>query len=196
MLKEQAELVAAEARTKAESIFGVSDVQVVVEENPDAVIPETGAGGYTPDSHTVFVYIDPNNHNLQNNLEAEVRSTVTHEFHHAVRNRTINWKTDTLLGALVTEGLADHFDLEMNGGKPRPWSLALTGQDLSELKRLAEPEYENRTYDHAAWFFGSEERGIPRWGGYALGFKLVSDYLVKTGKKASELVSAPSADFK
>lgn len=196
MLKDQAEIVAVEARKTAESLFGVTDIQVFVEENPDSVIPETGVGGYTPDSHKVLVYIDSNSQSLQKNLETEVRRTVIHEYHHAVRNRAVDWKTDTLLGAIVTEGLADHFDLEVNGGEPRPWSIALTNEQLDSFRSFAKCEYESRKYDHAAWFFGSEEKGIPRWAGYSLGFKIVGDYLSRTGKKASELVFAPSIIFK
>lgn len=193
---EAAQAIALDALSRAQKVLGGEGVRVIVEENSGGTIPETGVGGFTPDSHTVYVYIDSTHPSLQENLGREVLSTVTHEYHHAIRNRAIDWESDTLFGAMITEGLADHFDLELNGGGPRPWSIALSEQQLSGLKDSAAREFDSRTYDHAAWFFGSEDRGIPSWGGYALGFKLVSEYLALTGTKASELVSVPPERFK
>ncbi|HRH55397.1 MAG TPA: DUF2268 domain-containing putative Zn-dependent protease [Candidatus Paceibacterota bacterium] len=194
-MKEEAEKVAASAREVAESIFGVSDVEIIVEVNPEFVIPQTGAGGFTPSSHSVFIYIDPENINLQQNLEREIRSTVTHEYHHAVRNRAINWEKDSLLGAMITEGLADHFDIEVNGGGPRPWSVALSGMQLEEFEIRARPIFDSRDSNNNAWLLGSETEGLPKWGGYSLGFKLVGDYLTKTGKKTYQLVAEPPTIF-
>lgn len=194
-MKEEAERIAAEALKRAAKVLGPTDLKIIIEEDKGQAIPETGIGGSTPDSHTIFVYLDPENLNLQQNLEREVRSTVTHEYHHAVRNRSIDWQTDTLLGAMITEGLADHFDLEVNGGEPRPWSIALLDDQLEESERKTEPFYENRNFDWGLWFFGSQPDQVPRWAGYALGFKLVGDYLTKTGEKASALVSAPAERF-
>jgi len=184
-----------EALSKAKSIFPVEDISVEIKEDSELVIPETGAGGYTPDSNTIFIYYDSNNMNLKKHLQDEIRSTVTHEFHHAIRNRAYNWKEDTLLGAMITEGLADHFDLEVNGGEQKPWSTALNDAEIEIFKKIAEPEFNSREYNHAEWFFGSEKRNIPKWTGYALGFKLVGDYLNKMGKRASELVAEPAEAF-
>ncbi len=186
---------AEDALAKVKAIFNVEDVSMTIQEDPEQTIPETGAGGNTPDSHTIFVYFDSNNPHLKTNFQEEIKSTVAHEFHHAVRNRTFNWREDTLLGAMVTEGLADHFDIEINTGKPKPWSLALSEDELSRVKDIAVQEFASRKYDHQDWFFGSESRGIPKWTGYSIGFRLVGDYLLKTGKKASELVSEPAESF-
>lgn len=191
----EVKLAVDEALAKAKGIFNVEDVSVEAKEDPNQVIPETGAGGYTPDSHTIFVYFDSNSDNFRKNVREEIKSTVTHEFHHAIRNRTYNWKEDTLLGAMVTEGLADHFDIEINGAKPKPWSIALNDADLDRIKELATPEFNSREYNHSDWFFGSQERNIPKWAGYAVGFKLVGDYLQRTGKKASALVAEPAKSF-
>lgn len=184
-----------EALSEVKRIFNVEDVSVEIREGPEQTIPETGAGGYTPDSHTIFVYYDSNNENLKENLRDEIKSTVTHEFHHAIRNRTFNWEEDTLLGAMVTEGLADHFDIEVNAGIPKPWSIALNTEELERVKEIASPEFSSRTYNHSNWFFGSQEKEIPKWAGYSIGFKLVDDYLQRTGRKASELVSEPAESF-
>ena len=194
-MESEVKIIVEEALAKAKSIFNVEDVSVEINEDPDQVIPETGVGGFTPDSHTIFVYYDSTNQNLKEKLQQEIKSTVTHEFHHAIRNRIFNWKEDTLLGAMITEGLADHFDIEVNGGQPKPWSIALNDDELEKVKGTATPEFNSREYNHDDWFFGSESRNIPKWAGYAIGFKLVGDYLKKIDKKASELVVEPASSF-
>jgi uncharacterized protein YjaZ len=194
-MKEEIQFAAEKALAKAKSIFNVDDVLVEIKEDPNKVILETGVGGYTPNSHTIFVYYDSTNKNFRENPREKIKSTVTHEFHHAVRNRTYNWKEDTLLGAMITEGLADHFDIEVNGGEPKPWSVVLKDVEIERIKVIANPEFNSREYNHSEWFFGSQERNIPRWAGYAIGFKLVDSYLKKSGKKASELVAEPAKSF-
>lgn len=187
--------IAERTLTRVKSIFGVDDVALEVREDAERTIPETGAGGFTPDSHTIFVYFDSKNPYFAKNFEREIKSTVAHEFHHAVRNRAFNWEKDTLFGAMITEGLADHFDLEMNGGTPHPWSVSLSDEELKRVEEMAAPEFGSREYNYNEWFFGSLSRDIPRWTGYALGFKFVGDYIRKTGKKASELVTEPPESF-
>lgn len=187
--------VVEETLARAKNIFGVHDVSFEIIEDPSQAIPETGVGGYAPDSYTITIYYDSSNENFKINWQGEIKSSVMHEFHHAVRNRTYNWKEDSLLGAIVTEGLADHFDIEMNGGKPKPWSVALSDEDFERIAKLASAEFHSYKYNHTDWFFGSESRNIPKWAGYSLGFKLVGDYLKKTHKKASELVAEPAESF-
>ncbi len=178
-----------------EGILNAKDINVAVEENKEKSIPETGVGGFCPDSHTVHIFIDSKLSSLTQNLEKEIKSTLAHEFHHAVRNGSINWETDTLLGAMVTEGLADHFDLQVNKGEIKPWSKTLDEIKLKELMDKAEREFSSRSYNYNDWFFGNEEAGIPKWAGYSLGFKIVEDYLNKTGKKASDLAVVPPELF-
>ena len=58
----------------------------------------------------------------------------------------------------------------------------------------AREEYDNRRYDHLAWFFGTDESSIPRWTGYSLGFQLLGDYLHRySAARASALATTPSA---
>lgn len=170
------------------------NVDIVVGANPAFTIPETGVGGSTQSSHIVFAWIDPEHENIKQNLKKEIGRTVTHELHHAMRNRSHPWP-GTLLEDIVGEGLADHFDLEINGGEPLPWATALSEKELTELYKRAEPLFHVQGDGYPNWLFGSPEENIPRWTGYALGFKIVGDYLEKTGKRASELVEEPARVF-
>ena len=102
---------------------------------------------------------------------------------------------ETLFDALITEGLADHFDREVNGGDPPPWSTSLSDAQREVWLKRAREEFGSTSYDHAAWFYG-KEGGQPKWTGYALGYHLVGEYLNRAKKKPSELVAAASSDFR
>jgi uncharacterized protein YjaZ len=40
-----------------------------------------------------------------------------------------------------------------------------------------------------------EERDIPRWSGYSLGFEITQEYMKESGKTAAELVTTPAKAF-
>ena len=113
---------------------------------------------------------------------------MAHELHHVARRP---------LDALIHEGLADHFAVELTGLEPPLWVLALSPEETIRLVARAREEYDSPHYSHMAWFFGSDELGIPRWAGYSLGFKLVGDYLARNpSAKASALATEPSATLR
>jgi uncharacterized protein YjaZ len=63
------------------------------------------------------------------------------------------------------------------------------------VKEKAKSEFSSKEYNHSVWFFGSNEDSIPRWAAYSLGFRIVEDYLKKTGKTAAQLVSEDAGLF-
>lgn len=183
VLKQTAEQVSPLLHTKDE-------VDIVFSVNPKATIPELGIGGYTPNAHTVFIYLDPKHPKFLSSVKTVLPRTLAHELHHAVRWLKPGYG-QTLGEALITEGLAAHFELEVFGGKPNMWDVAIRGQALQKSLRRARREFTSKTYNHNDWFFGSDRRKIPRWTGYALGFYLVSNYLRENPEyRPSKLVTA------
>lgn len=53
----------------------------------------------------------------------------------------------------------------------------------------------HQPYDHNAWFFGSADRQLPRWAGYALGYELVQRFFAATGGDAVMHVNTPAETF-
>jgi uncharacterized protein YjaZ len=173
----------------------IKEVDAWISEEPKYVIPELGIGGNTPTAKTIFIYLDSYNPKLILNLEPYFKSAITHELHHSLRFKYINAK-NTLLEAMIREGLADHFDIEINGGDPKIWDEALSSMQIEELLKLAEKEYSNDKYDHKNWFYGSKEHNIPKWTGYTLGFYLVKEYLENNKtQKASTLYTVKAKEF-
>lgn len=180
--------------SEIEKLIKLPGVDVIVADDPASTIPEVGVGGSARNSHVIYVSIDPEFLDLEKTLEQELRSTFAHELHHCARMNEVGYG-DTLAEAMISEGLADHFDIQVNGLKPKPWSIAVMGEELEKIRKVAEVDFENDKYDHRAWFFGSDKKNIPRWAGYSLGFALVEEYMKKTGKTAAELTAQKAGDF-
>ncbi|MDQ5931699.1 MAG: hypothetical protein QG607_400 [Patescibacteria group bacterium] len=177
------------ARTKIQ----LSDVDIIFSYNPVETIPHLGFGGYTPDAHTVQISVDMDNAELVCALDEELVHTLLHEFHHAMRLRSVGYG-DTLVEALVTEGLADHFSVEATGGAPSLWTQGFSNEELEALLVCARAEFDKTDYSHEDWFFGGN--GLPKWGGYALGYFIVGKYLAEhPGVTAASLCNVEAREI-
>lgn len=193
----QLRTIADSAAASVKKLLPIKDVDIVFYENPGATIDELGGiGGFTPNAHTIFVSLDPRHPNFAHALQYELFFMLVHEFHH-----TIRWqkgvKDDTLLEALIFEGLADHFAMEVTGRKkPSLYSNALTSAQKRTFLKKASKEWNKPTYNHQVWFYGATPKVIPRWAGYTLGYDLVVAYLqTHPGETASALASADASLF-
>jgi hypothetical protein len=164
---------------------------------PDArrTIPGYGVGGYTPNANSLEIYIDPAFPDLDRLLPARLAQTFAHEAHHAVRQRGPGYG-QTLLEALVTEGLADRFAAEVLQLPANRWNNAFPLEETRAVMDLARPELDSRRYDYQRWF-GSGGGGLPPSTGYTLGWRLVAAYLDHNpGQNATTLVYAPAREFR
>lgn len=167
-------------------------IDVLVECRPGETIPELGIAGACYRRALVFFTLDPGNDNFEASLAAgEVQKLLTHELHHSFRHATCGYGS-RLGEALVTEGLADAFDDEINGGNGQPWNHAIAGSDWAGVLERAERELWAETYDHAGWFYGSD-RALPRWAGYTIGYHLVRTYLAANpDARPSQMTATPA----
>lgn len=156
------------------------------------VIPEKGHVGHAVGPGVIFITVDPENAALQANEQESFERMFAHELHHAIRWDGPGYG-NTLGEALISEGLAGHFVLEVFGGEPELWEqLAL--DVLAPHRAEARHDWHVPRYDHAAWFFGTGDK--PRWLGYSLGFDIVGHYLkMNPEETASSLAHAKAGDF-
>ena len=158
-----------------------------------AVIPEKGHLGYCPESGLICITVDPHNSALRQNNAQSLERMFAHELHHAARWACVGYGT-TPGGAMVSEGLAGHFALEVFGGGPEPWE-SLSDSDIKPWLPFLEAHWSKEDYDHSALFYGSGQ--LPRWLGYSAGFRLISRYIAANpGKRASLLVGEPAEIFR
>ncbi len=154
--------------------LSLQDIDIVVCDDASRSIPETGLGGMAYNRNLVMVFVNTNFPDLKEKFEVELKSTLAHELNHSVRWQKVEYGT-TLLEALISEGLADHFDVKINKSKPKLWDVALGEAELDRYTQLAKEVWKNPEYNHAEWFFGRGE--IPRWAGYSIGYRLVGGYI-------------------
>lgn len=137
------------------------------------VIPEKGIMGYCPEEHTIYLTIDPSSPPFQKTGKESLKRIFAHELHHSARWGAAGYG-DTLGGAILSEGLAGHFVLELFKGSPEPWEI-IGWDTLPTYFKFAFEQWHSKNYNHNDWFYGTGD--FPRWLGYSLGFRLVSSYL-------------------
>ena len=134
-----------------------------------------------------------------------LRYTVSHEYIHLVRNmlfprspaggRLMYIKTqtpETLLDAMVAEGLADRFAIGLYPDTRPPWTNALSDEQVQHLwprvrRRLGAADMT----EIRRLLFGDNDR-IPMWTGYTFGYRIVESYLQRhPGSRPAGLVGTP-----
>lgn len=191
--QEQIESVFALSAQRVTETLSISNVDVVFYLDPESVIPEFGIGGYSPSGDRVMIAADPDNANFATSLKNEFLTTLGHELHHCLRWRTVGYG-HTLLEALVSEGLACHFETELRPGIVPFYATALEADEIPHFFAKAIPSLSDPNYSHSEWFFGQNDE-IPLHTGYTLGFELVSRYIRQQQRKASELYDKPAERF-
>ena len=180
--------------TNIDNLMSIDNLSIRIVDNPQLVISEIGIGGYNPNTQEVILAIDANFNDLDRTLEENLIPQLAHEVHHAKRRRSVGYG-NTLLQAAVSEGLADHFSIEVTGINPPPWAVALTGTELQSWVDTASNTWNESSYDHNAWFLGTDQN-IPKWAGYSIGFELVKNYLTDNPDKTpSNLHNEPANSF-
>jgi len=165
--------------------------RVSVRVSPKRTIRSAGVGGFTdPVTGRVALSLDPDHPKFDRVLQVWLPATVAHELHHSVRIKRGPGYGETLLEAIVTEGLAQVFSREVVADAPI-LPDAVSGPAVCRLWADARRESRVGAYDHYAWFFGTQE--IPKWTGYTLGHELIQSYLVRRPpESAASLVECPA----
>lgn len=182
-----------DAAERVDAVMPITGVTIRVRANPAGVIGELGLGGFAPSGREVLLSFDPASPMLPAALDSDLGPMVAHELHHARRWQTVGYG-GTLRAAMVSEGLADHFSIEVFGVERPMWSEALDSAGIESMLDRAEPTWDG-PYDHATWFYGTTS-SVPRWAGYTVGFELVRRYLdADSSRRASTLYDAEAHNF-
>lgn len=162
--------------------LSLTDLDIVIEHDPDSVIPETGACAWCLDPHVIHIVVDVDRSDFKKIVTDTLYGTLVHEGHHLLRWRGPGYGC-TLGEAIVSEGLACRCEEEYTT-KRQPWDHALSPAQIKKYLPVAY-RLRKKQYDHNKWFFGTQKT-VPRWAGYTLGYFLVEKYL-KTHPQATAI---------
>ena len=183
-----------ETITAVRRILDVNGFTLRVDAGTSYVIPEIGLGGRTIGNGVILLVVDPGSSKIPDSIATELFPLLAHEMHHVARARTVGYGSN-LLEAMVSEGLADQFAIEVAHIDPPMWSTALSAEEIEVWSKRAKEQWYDTGYSHDAWFFGAGGE-IPRWAGYSIGFEMTGSFLeANPGRPPSRLFSEPAASF-
>lgn len=171
-------------------LLKLDDVDIIIVDDPSSCIPEVGTGGFTPNRHLVYCHMDPS----VDVAEDEIYASLCHELNHARRYDGEGYGK-TLFESMIFEGLAIAFEAEVSGGQSFMTRALESRQDTQALIDRTKQDFDTTDFIHYTWFINDMSGRLPRWAGYEIGYYLVKKYMETTGKKASELVLEPAANF-
>ncbi len=150
----------------------------------------------------IVQYDSPNDYNLP-----RLGGCIVHEMHHLIRSKAVPWNmmTATVADYIIHEGLAESFAAEL-------FSEDVVGYYVTEFdeaqldtartligNNLAATGFDTlRAFifgDHWAQKLGLPVVGMPNYGGYAIGYRVVQAYLKRTGCKVKEATFVPAAEI-
>ena len=159
---------------------------------PERTIPRLGMSGVAPNKKQIYILLDPDHPKLDEAINTHIFQTIPHEYHHTMRHRTSSL-SKTLFEALISEGLACHFAMEVCNIEAPKYCVAYNETELNKWTSEAEKIWFSNEYDYFDWFVG---RTKPRNIGYAIGYRLVKAYLDQHPyKNASSLYATPADRF-
>lgn len=194
------------ARGRASARLELSDGQITVIGAPHLVMPERGMGSRTLDRHAALIALDPGSATLRApERELSLGALLSYALYRLARARhpASGWTPGrgfcaTLGKALLSEGLALHFEEEMGFPRP-PQAVAVERDPLWDLGTRAMAAFDDPHIDGDAWFHGRPaDRSFPPHSGASLGYALVRAWLLlsetlpseELGLESNEVLSA------
>lgn len=177
---------ARQALERAAACAEVPEFDLIVRAQTGGGTTDGGLSGHAPAPAVVEIGLDP----ARFDPEALIR-TLIRQMHHLIR-----WEGPvqgrSLGEALVSEGLAGHFVMQVLGGPPDPWDRTVPAPGLM---RRANAEWARLDFSHAEWFQG--KAGLRRWSGHGLGHRLIAAHLTQApGETAASLARAGAETFR
>lgn len=177
VLLSQAKLIKKETVSAVKIIsklIPINDVDIIVMHAPDHIAYGM-ISGQTDGIHKVIIALEVKHKHFNRDLRTGLRRALAHELFHTVRSKKIGYPK-TLLENFIDEGLANHFEIEIAGGKPPSYLRSLKSDALSKIILKAKKELLSTHYNYEDWFHGSSKRNIPQHSGYIIGYFFIKKF--------------------
>jgi uncharacterized protein YjaZ len=159
----------------------------------------TGFGGIP--GYIMTVYGEPDEYNL-----VRIEGATVHELHHNVRFTLFPFTMQVTLGEyIIAEGLAESFAAELYGEEVVGYYVTdFNDAELEQAKRVIGGALDASGFDVVRGYifgdalaehFGLPKAGVPAFAGYAIGYRVVQQYLKRTGKSVAEATFVPAQEL-
>lgn len=173
------------------------DVPVIilpVDDHNRRIRVEFGTKGGLAFPDKIFLFLSPDN------SKSSIAALITHEYNHVCRLKKLNKEEPdiTLVDTLILEGLAEAAVNERFGEKETAkWTAYYNDKQLDLFfNRWMKPNIGIRQDEGSLIQRLLYGRGpYPQMMGYAVGYRLVKDYMAKTNKKIKQIMGVPSETF-
>lgn len=128
-----------------------------------------GVNGYAPFDGVIHLYVDAAKLSMQS-----LGETVAHELNHATFFH-FNHEEQTLLDAMIFEGLAECFREEVVGGAISAWAKAVSYEEGKSILSNLKQELYSTDFSVYQEVFLSEGK-YKRWTGYSIGYHVVASF--------------------
>ncbi|MGR5132390.1 DUF2268 domain-containing putative Zn-dependent protease [Vibrio alfacsensis] len=174
--------------------FDLSNIDLTISPFDRNGAPQTGIGGYCLSSFRVEILLDTQRADIKNVIDKELAAVLAHELHHLFRMRA--GENSVALGdTLIMEGLACHFERQVNGGITPSLFGKIKDQDWRPFYAEMKGKLTSLDYNFDAYFLGSDESRWPKYMGYWIGYNLVAEYLADFQGPELDLVGAKAELF-
>ena len=132
---------------------------------------------------------------------------VAHELHHVIHLRVFPWNmaTTSVADYIVHEGMAESFAAALYGADSVGYYVTeFDESELATAKALIGAGLDKTGFDvirahifgdHFAEQFGLPKIGMPAFGGYAIGYRVVQAYLNRTGQSVADATFVPAGEI-
>jgi uncharacterized protein YjaZ len=160
----------------------------------------SGFGGIP--GYVMVTYSQANDYTLP-----RVEGASVHELNHNVRFKIVPFLPThvTVADYIVAEGLAESFAAELFGEEIVGYYVTdFSEEELATAKRVIGGALDVTGFDAVrgyvfgdatAEYMGRSKAGVPKFAGYAMGYRVVRQYLRRTGKSVAEATFLPSREI-
>lgn len=159
------------------------DFDLVIRPAAGGSLPKGGLAGHSPAPGVIEITQDPDRFDPDLFTRVLVRQAL-----HQIRWDGPGYGR-SLGDALVSEGLAGHFVVQVLGGAPDQADATVPA---SGAARMAMNEWARRDYDHARWFTGGGD--LRNGTGYGLGHRLIAAHLAEEADASAASLAQLRAD--
>ncbi|HCE1953716.1 DUF2268 domain-containing protein [Vibrio parahaemolyticus] len=174
--------------------FELTNIDVTISPFGHGDAPQSGIGGYCLSPYRVEVLLDTQRTDIKTVIENELAAVLAHELHHLFRMRA-GENGLTLGEVLIMEGLACHFERQVNGGLIPSLFELIKDRDWRPFYTEMKDKLTSLDYNFDAYFLGSDESRWPKYMGYWVGYNLVAEYLANFQGSELDLVGAKAEIF-